>query len=249
MDVSKYFIVEDTRYLCKYPMTVVRIKKTFFEKGLAEFVLNEIESLGIFYIYFYKDLDMTKEPERLLLKLPMSFRMIPSDIVEVSEGGEPSYELRFLERDVFMKSRSLIQHVRNVERGFDLLFNNFMPDSISYSEEFQLLKNCKNLNKIGLGVSDQLLALIVAEANRDPKDITQPFRMAIKKDPKISEYERHVVRLVDIARLNDAFMGLASAHASRSLTVGITQHRKKLNDQKAGKKVKDDAPLVVDIIK
>lgn len=249
IDINKFFIVEDNRYLCKYPLTVIKIKKSFFEKGLAEFVLNEVESIGIFYINFYDKLDQSTNPEQLLLKLPMTIRMIPSEINEMTEDGEGIFELKFFEHDVFMKSRSLIQHVRNVEKGFDLLFNNFMPPNISYSEEFQLIKDCKNINKINLQTSDQLLALIVAEANRNPKNINEPFRMAIKKDKNISEYERYVIRLVDLARLVDPFMGLASAHASRSLTVGITKHRQMEEERKAGKKVKDENSIVVDVIK
>lgn len=249
MDLNKYFIEEENKYLCKFPLTVVKIKKSFFEKGLAEFVLNEVESLGLFYIYFYTDLEMKKKPETLLLKLPMSLRMIPSDIIETSEEGEKVFELRFNERDIFMKSRSLIQHVRNVEKGFELLFNNFIPPSISYTEEFQLLKDCKNINKINFKSSDQILALLVAEANRNPKKIEEPFRLAMKKDKALSEYERKIIRLVDLARLNDPFMGLASAHASRSLTVGITKHRKNEENAALGKKVDESSSLVVDAIK
>lgn len=249
-DINKYFIEEENQYRCQYPLTIVRIKQSFFEKGLSEEVLDEIDSIGIFYIYFYKDLDISKGPEKTLLcSLPMSFKMCPSEKINTSEDGEPVLELRFYQNDIFMKARSLIQHVRNVEKGMDLLYNNFMPKNISYSGEFELLKDCKNLNKIGLGMSDQTLALIVAEANRDPKNINRAFRFALRDNPKLSEFERHVIRIVDLARLNDPFMGLASAHASRSLTVGIANHRLEKEGQITGKEDQGNTGIVVDAIK
>ena len=240
-DVDKYFIEEDNCYKCKWPLTIVRIKKSFIEKGLTEEILKDVHSIGVFYIYFYDKIDTDSKPKKtLLLHLPMTFILCPKEKSDSTEEGEPAIELRFYENDIFMKARNLVQGVVNVEKGFDLLYNNFMPAYISYSNEFILLKDCKNINKIGLKMSDQMLALIVAEANRDPNNVNRAFRFALKDNPDMSEYNRKLVRLVDLARLNSIFIGLASAHASRSLTVGITKHRMG-EDEQTG--------TVVDLIK
>lgn len=233
MNLSPYFIENDDNYLCKKPLTIVRIPFTFFEKGLAEFVLKEVDCLGIFYINFYDvvDFDENAKPDRRLLSLPMTFRMCPSDIIEKTIDGKKFYEFIFHERDVFMKHRSLVKHVTNVEKVFELLFNNFMPESIDYTGEFNLLRDCKNINSIDLKASEQVLAMIVAECNRNPDNINEPFRFALNRNPKLSQLTRHVVRIVDIGRINDSFMGLGSGHPSRAVTVAITKHRLKNSNQ------------------
>ena len=155
----------------------------------------------------------------------MFIRMAPSDIIEESIDGEKYYILRFSQGDKFIKTRSLVKHVSNVEKVMDLLFNNFIPDSIDYSGIFILLKESKNLNGINLKCSDQLLALLVAESVRNPKNINEPFRLLYKNGPNVNETNRRIVRLTDIGRINDSFVGLAGPHPSRSITNAILKHR------------------------
>ena len=223
---DEYFEEKEESYVCKKPVTEVRLPVSFFEKKLAEFILSEINTLAVFTIYFYDSLDIENEkPKALLCKLPMFIRMVPSEILEETIDGEKHFILRFSPGDLFVKSRSLVQHVTNLEKVMDLLFNNFIPDSIDYASIFFLLKDSKNLNKIDLKCSDQLLSLLVAESVRNPNNINEPFRMAFKTNPNLSEKDRKIVRLTDIGRINDSFVGLAGPHPSRSISNAIIKHR------------------------
>ena len=224
--LSEYFDEEKDCYICNRPITEVRIPISFFEKKLAEFVLNEVDCLAVFYIYFYDNLDIENtKPIRLLCQLPMTIRMCPSDIIESTIDEEKHYILRFSRGDKFIKTRTLVKHVDNVEKAINLLFNNFIPDSIPYRDIYELIKNAKNINSINLKCSDQLLAVLVAESIRNPENLNQPFRMVFEKDPNFSEYKRKIIRLADIARLNDSFAGIASGNPARSITTAIYKHR------------------------
>lgn len=224
-NIDNLFIETENQYLTKKVLTEVKIPAAYFDKKLAQFIITEVESIGIFYIDFYDNLDKTGKKQSELLILPMPIHMCPSRIIEEKIDDEPYILLHFYQNDVFMKSKSLVKTVVNVEKVFNLLFNNFIPKDIDYTHIFNLIKDSKNINSIGLKCSDQLLAILVAEASRNPNNITEPFRLELARNQNVSEYTRHIVRITDIARLRNSFMGLASANPAFSVTVGVTNHR------------------------
>lgn len=231
-NIEHLFTETENQYLTKKVLTEVKIPAAYFEKKLAQYIITEIESIGIFYIDFYDDIDKTKLVQSELLILPMPIHMCPSRIIEEKINDEPYVLLHFYQNDIFLKSKSLVKSVVNVEKVFNLLFNNYIPKDIDYIHIFQLLKDAKNINGINLKCSDQLLAILAAEAARNPNNLNEPFRLALAKEPDTSEYLRYIVRITDIARLRNSFMGLASSYPSLSVTVGVTNHRKGKNNNR-----------------
>ena len=94
--------------------------------------------------------------------------------------------------------------------------------------------DCNAINKVNLKANNTILELIISELSRNPDNLDEPFRLALKKGMKMNDYE--MIKLVDLPRRTSSFAGVSSAYSKKGVTSAVS--RKKQND-KTGKKEED----------
>ncbi len=226
MEFNEIIRKQDESYIFIKPIGEVRIDLEFFAdfKRLASMVGDKVEVFGVFYLYFWDDINDKedgKKPKKILFQIPAMITMCPSYIEQ--RGAECILE--FQPGDIFIEQYMVVQTIENQKKIMNMLFNKYIPDSVKYSDIFKLWESCKNVNKINLKSPSSLLELIVSEMCRNPENLNESFRMYLKKNPNGDESSRVLVNLMALPRYLSTFASISSADPKAGVTKSIVRQR------------------------
>lgn len=243
MEITDVLEKVDEKIIFKKPYGLVKIPEAYFDKKLALFLADDessdyvkLQTFGIFKLYVYNDYNTddleNNKPEIFSFKIPSSIILTPKNIEEVVEDGERICLCEFVQESTFIQSTKIIQQVSNVTAAFNLLFNNYIPDDMSYTDILDLLLDSALLNSINLKADAVNIETMIMNLVRDPNNLTEPLRMTFAKNPNHDPKKFKIVRLLDAAKYSDAFSALTSANPM----LGIINSVK---DKKEGRIPKD----------
>lgn len=225
-------IVED-RVIVKVPYIRVRIPADYLTRGIAEVDGKDLKTVGIFYFDVYgeksseyDDEDPFKKPNRYFLKLPTYIKMEPSRFFQTRDEEKRTLHIfEFAYGDNFLSTIKVKQDWKVVSKMIDILIQGFLPKSVKYNDIYQMIKQCTYINNISLNVADTILEILIAELNRNPDNIRQPFRILINNKPDFDTRESKRVKIDMLGRLNNTFAALSSADPKQGVTVSINRER------------------------
>ena len=226
MEFNEIIRKQDESYIFIKPVGEVRLDLDFFleSRRLALMVGDKVEVFGVFYLYFWNDIndkEEGKKPKKILFQIPAMITMCPSYI----EQRNGQCILEFQPGDVFIEQYMVVQTIENQKKVMNMLFNKYIPDSVKYSDIFKLWESCKNVNKINLKSPSSLLELIVSEMCRNPDNPNESFRMFLKKNPNGDENSRMLVNLMALPRYLSTFASISSADPKLGVTKSIVRQR------------------------
>lgn len=206
----------------------IYILKNYFDKGLASYNGNYINSLG-FFIFEIKTRSQAEKGERgvqhkLLLPVPIDFQYTSSRKFtgKVTEGSaDDEYEVFRLETgNQFLATNSLQKSSKSVYKFIQALHNGYIPNYIPYSDILKLYLDCLAINSVDLKAPSVIYEILIAELCRSKSNLKVPFRKVIgSKD--ISEHNYTNIRINTLPRLNSSFAGLSFENFSDSAIVAL----------------------------
>lgn len=226
MEFNEIIRKQDESYIFIKPVGEVRLDLEYFSESRRFAIMTgeKVEVFGVFYLYFWNDLndrEEGKKPKKILFQIPAMITMCPS-YVEQRKG---EMILEFQPGDVLIEQYMVVQTIENQKKVMNMLFNRYVPDSIKYSDVFKLWESCKNVNKINLKSPSSLLELIVSEMCRNPENMNEAFRMYLKKNPNGDESSRVMVNLMDLPKYLSTFASISSADPKMGVTKSIIRER------------------------
>jgi len=217
----------DNGFLLKKPYAEIHIPEDYIDHGIATIIGQEIETFGLFDILVWENEDKEKEkPIKVAVIFPSSIRTIPSRIDRRKVGEDGEYVFEYVRGDSIIKSTQIAKN-DSVPRIFmDIIFKGYIPDSIPYEELHSFWEKCNSINGVNLNVADVALEVILAAIARDPIQLEIPFRLALNDKRKhYNGYDRKLVSMSILPKLNSTFAALSSADPKQGITASILRHR------------------------
>jgi len=222
--------IDDTIYFDGYLMEIY-LPKYYFDKNVAKFIGNKIDTLGIFE---FKVINENGKAEKHTFKLPMNvifeFDDYKSENVAISEDEvEPNYIFTLQNGMMFLDSVKKEQSGTNSKNFIFSLHSNKLPSTIPYSDIIKLYFDNLILNKVNLSNPGCILEMTVAELCRSKEDVSVPFRKIIGANPKINETEYKMTNVKNLPPINSTFAALSFENMDDSILSSI---RKNVNGEK-----------------
>jgi len=199
------------------------IPEKYFDLNVASIIGEYVESLGLFsYCKFSK----SGKPDKIkMFKCPTTIKCKPSYIDKVNnfhlEGtkAKTSYRvLKFLKGDELLSNTAIPKGIANVNKFINLLTRANLPDNIPYNELLDYLLMNAELNGFNYKVSNQIMGLIISELCRNPKDLSQPFRMTKMED--MLDYK--FIRITDIPKYTSPYTAITSENPDEAIAAAMT---------------------------
>ena len=230
MEITDVLKIEDDESVTfKKAYGEISLPESYFHKKMATLLGDIVEVFGVFYLKVWDDYnidDIGTESETFSFQIFTKIILTPKNIREGIENGERCLILEFFENETIIKSVRIIQSILNVECALNLLFDNFIPESMSYSDVCNCLEESALLNNINYKTNMANIELIVMKMCRNPNVLNEEFRKVLAKDPDKSQYGFSVVRLLDAAKYEDGFSALISSNPMLGITNSIKDARK-----------------------
>ena len=253
---NNYFKVESDKSV-KFLGTklIIQIPEEFIKRGITEINQTEINTLGIFEGYIFDNVDdddISKPAHKFVLKFPAIINMIPSHIEKTSRQIEDVardtlvkvnyYNFIFFKGDTYIKSTSVVQKFDTVDKFMYMLLNGQLPKSLRYDEVTSIWAKCAEINGSGsLKANFSILAMIVSNLIRDPKNYSNPFRLVYDSYYSRGVYNGKLIRYMDIPKYISNFTAITGADPRYGVTVAM--------DRVYGENKKDTLSPVEEIIK
>jgi len=231
--IKKAFaITNDNRLIVKAPFVRAYIPQEFFDRKISEMVGSEIATIGVFYIDVYGmddkefDIDNLKNPHRVLFRMPMQMTLCPSNVEDTrDENKELVTVLEFQEGDTFVKSLLFVRTWKTVSKVVDLLLKGFIPKELAYDQLMSFFDECCTENKTNTQIADTIMEILIGELSRDPNDLTKPFRLAIRDNPKLKMSDKQFVKVESLGRMYNTFAAISSGDPKQGITMSINRKR------------------------
>lgn len=232
---DKYFKKNDNKSITFLgTKLIVIIPDKYFNK-IASITNTTVTTLGIFEGYIFDDIDeedFSKATNKFVMKLPSEVILTPSnidtfsiekeDIIEETLKKENMTKLIFFQGDQFILSTSLVQNYNVIMSFLNMLFNGYMPSSLSYEDILLVWDNCNRFNGGGsLKVNITTLGSIIANIVRCPDDLSTQFRMRYERFREQGVKNGTLVRLYDLPKYTDSYSAITSADPKHGITVAI----------------------------
>lgn len=204
------------------------LPKAYFENGIANFMGNYIETLGVFYTSIHGSAELDGSLNNLqLIKLPMVIKFMFNDAVDIEYeigGVVDKYKSVLLKKGaVFMADINLPMSVDNVDKFLNMLNVGRLPH-IEYHKLMQLFYNVLEVNNFNLKTSSFVLEAWVAELQRDKNNIIEPFRR-IHDRKGVTELDYKPVNIKNLAHINGSFSSLAFEDFNKGVTISVERSK------------------------
>lgn len=253
---SNFLKIENNSVIFKGTVCRAYIPEVNFKRNVATIIDTDIQTMGIFKLYIFNDLEVPRDIDRdkadhiLLFKLPMTITMCPvkfwtQNVIEESDSGNIDnedgetrntsecvkyYVLEFHNESTLIKTLTLVKDIYNVKSMLNIIFNNQLPREIGYVDGVKMWMECSEINGYGaLKSNSSLLEMIISTLYRNPTNLAEPFRVYINKNPNaINDFKS--IRLVDIPKYVSAFGSISSGDPVRGITSSIVRQEKGQKD-------------------
>ena len=215
----------------------IYLPKYYFEKNIAQFDGNKINTIGVFLFETNTFEKEEKEEKGIFHTLKLPIRMIfEFDDMGSYKGklkpeiDEEEYNVFILNKgNIFLSSCNVEQNINSCKDFIFMLHGGNLPSIIPYEEIVNLYLGTLDINGINLGVSSFICELTISELMRDKNNLRDPFRKKINKDSKVNNLSYKNINLKNIPQFNSTYASLAFEDMNQSL---ITSIKKTKNNEK-----------------
>lgn len=207
-------------------------------KDLEDFYIDKgfsVEAFGIFKFNVFLTED--SKPEEHFLQIPAIIEFSYDSKrhykeVDASEGGEKTDFTIFTinKGNVFIKSLNIVQQGRNTMEFAKLVMTGKLP-KIDYSQLSNSFSSVASINNTKIDVSNLLIEILFAELARNTQNIQEPFRFALNKNPKLTEYR--LVNMKMLPALSSTFAGLTFEDISKHIVYAVRNNKLGVPEQKS----------------
>ncbi len=229
MDLKDFFVLDPVSKELRLlkPYAEIRIPEEYMRHGISSIIADKVETFGLFEINVWDSEDITDQtPIKISFSFPSVIRTCPDRIEQKKIGDDSYYVLEYLQGDAIIESTLLAKNAEVPKLFMAILFNGYIPDSLSYDEVVNFWAQCNSINSVNLKVKSVVMQAIIAAFARDPKEPELPFRIAIN-DPKkkFTMLDRKFIRVMDLPRLNSTFASISSSDPKQGITASIVRRR------------------------
>lgn len=198
----------------------------------GEFVVT----IGIFYMRFYNQEDITDE---LREKTPVRTLSYPNKIETHPSGGMVKRTMTingqtdvyrvytYNHGDILMEAASK-QTYLNTEMFTKLVMSGKIPRSLSYDEIYTNWLKSFQINGINPGIPPVLMQAVVAKMCRASNDVTKQFRMVAGRDPKTNPYDYTMLSMNQVSAYSSVMSSMAFERFFEKLTTSLIMTREGL---------------------
>lgn len=164
----------------------------YFEGNMAQIIGDKIETLGIFIIKVYDDVDKKGKSENHIYKFPSLIFTKPSLYYkEKASVNKKIYDFLVLQyycNDIFIDSTIVVQSGSFANDFISFYHNGKIPTFIDYNDLYQIELETTFVNKMKFPVAGTILEGIVSEICRDPDDLNNSFRFKAADGANLKDY-------------------------------------------------------------
>jgi hypothetical protein len=216
------------------PYGEIIIPESYITHHIAEIIGQEIEIFGLFSINIWDTYDKEKsKPTKYNCTFPSKIRTIPSEIEEKKFEGdeEKSIIFKYTDGDTFIVSTAIQESPDVARQMIDIIFNGYIPNSIPYDKICDFWTKVNTFNGVKIPASSSVLELVISEFCRNPNDLSQPFRLALKANTKTDFYSRKMINIRNIPKYSSTFASITSGNAGQGITSSIARKRSGKSDK------------------
>lgn len=242
-------------------LAIAYIPKYYFEKELAEWKGEEVNTMAVFFLEIYPSLSSKPKLFKIMLSTSINLKFSEvqeveknfridelndeddDEILENSNDDEENsnnstsvktnkfFALKIFKDEVFISSTIHVMSLANSKAYLRYLQQAKLPDDIPYNETVKSFKYNSEINGISLGVPDILLEMMMGELLRSKKDDSIPFRKIAGKTGQNLGYK--AAKLKELPFINSVFQGLAFENINIAITKGLKISRFNKSQSKA----------------
>lgn len=214
----------------------VYIPKYYFDKKLANFKGDQIETLGIF---MFRVTSENGTESIHTMKLPMrcsfEFESFYNQNAKLKEStGAEDYTVFVIKNGMtFLDSVRKEKSAANSKDFVFSLHGGKMPSTIPYPELIQLYIDNLNLNGTKIANPSCILEITIAELSRDMNDISTPFRKTAGSGKETNMNNYKMINIKDLPPLNSTFTALSFEDMDASIITSIKKRRNNEKEQES----------------
>lgn len=227
-----YLIQRDNQVIFDGEYMEIYIPKTNFDQKLTYLKGSNIESIGTynFLVYNGENRDPKKAELRTLtlpFKIQFQFRdYFDRKIKLSSEMEEESYRVFVLKKgDLFCVNTEFAKSAENTKNFVFMIHGGHLPSSVKYSKVLDCYLGTALLNGVDLKTPLLTYEIIVSELCRYKKDLTIPFRIAINRNNKLTEYDYTSISIKKLPALNSTFTAITFEDINNAVISSITKNK------------------------
>lgn len=166
-----------------------------------------------------------KEVKSHIFKFPTMIQCKPYNVEKVKRlsirGTKPEdYRiLHFRKGDEVVSDINIPNTVDNVENLFGMMVINGgrQPHTIPYDKLHEYFEQSMELNNLSFGMNMQFFGILVSELERDPNDLSKPFRYTSMTD--MTKYKQ--VSIDTVPKYTSPYVALTSKNFDESLMASV----------------------------
>lgn len=211
----------------------IYIPKEYFDKDIAGYHGDRINTLGIFNFMVYTGTKESKTNGEIhLLKLPMEIKFEFDAFHDVTTKLRPDLEeedyrvYELSKGSVVIDSLTKEQSAENSKKFIYLLHGGKLPRALKYQDIIEMYHESIGLNKVSLNNPSVIFEMIIAELCRYKDNIEFPFRMMIGKDnAKVGDYDYSNINLKKLPSINSTFNAMTFEDINQAIISSIKKTR------------------------
>lgn len=203
------------------------VPEKYFDVNAAVAIGELIEIMGIFTYGLYNNagkqikLDRFKCPTIIQCK-PSSITKEPNLQLMGTKEAKPYRLFHFKKGDELICNINIPKDIINVEKFVNLLIRSNLPENIPYNELHEYIIKNAELNGFNYKVSAQIIGIIVSELCRDPKDLSNPFRLSEMKD--MLDYK--AISIVKVPKYTSPYTAITSENPDEAIAAAMITNGK-----------------------
>jgi hypothetical protein len=222
-------VLPDNSVVMTKPLAQIIIPASYEDHHIAEIIGNEFYTFGVFNINVWDDEEGAedgKPAHRYLFRFPSKIHTVPSEFTtRRNADGEKEYVLTYYEGATFITSTLVQKDTSHAKQFLDIMVLGYLPDSIPYQDIAAFWDDVNTFNGIEMKAGQVVLELITSQLCRNPTDLSEPFRHAVRDNTKINMLSRKMINIMNIPRYVSSFSGISSAWAKPAITSAIANKR------------------------
>lgn len=206
----------------------IYIPKSNFEARMAYLKGENVETLGFFnfLVYHNGNRDPKKAEFRSLslpFKMQFQFRKFFDIKTKIRDNiEEDSYRVFVLEKgDLFCVSTEFAKNAENTKNLVFQIHGGHLPSSIEYKKVLDCYLGTGFLNGVNYNVPSVACEIIVSELCRYKEDLTVPFRIALNKNNKLTQYDYTSISIKKLPALNSTFTAITFEDINNAIITSI----------------------------
>ena len=225
LDFKKFFKRDGNTVKFTGVYMEVYLPKVYFDQEISILLANRVETLGIFNFKLFNNLEGTNGSLHTY-KFASSFITYPAEIeykkIEMM-GNEDEYTvLKYYNNDIFIENVMITMLDKNASRFMKLITSGKLPITIPYNDIINLVLNNFEINDFNPNVPSIIIEEIIMELNRDPDDLTKPFRYKAS-NPKQDMYKAKRVDIKSIPQVSTSFTAVTFENFDYSVVTAINK--------------------------